>query len=293
MVKRLSIIGCGKVGTTLGFLWLRQGTFCLVDILDQSSERASNAVADLHAGRALVNFDELEPADIYLIATPDQAIGEASLKLAAANILTPGNIVFHCSGVTPSSLLSAARDRGAAIASVHPIKSFADPAQAAANFAGTFCGVEGNLSALNILRPAFEAIGGIPFDIDPEKKALYHAATVFVSNYLTTLIEIGARALEASGMSRQTAFDLIEPIAKGTVQNIFEMGPVHALTGPIARGDVQTVGCHLQALASWQKPVADIYRQLGVFTLELSRRQGSADPAQLDQLSHCLGEETE
>jgi predicted short-subunit dehydrogenase-like oxidoreductase (DUF2520 family) len=287
-MKKLSIIGCGKVGKTLSTLWLQHGQFSIGDILDLSFERASQATAYLRAGRAVTNFSELQPVDVYLIATPDQSIADSCHKLAACGVLKQGSIVFHCSGAAPSSVLRSAKTNGAAIASVHPIKSFADPEQAAATFTGTYCGIEGSKPALELLRPALEAIGGIPLEIDPEQKAVYHAATVFVSNYLTALVEIGGQALEKSGLTKTAAIEVIEPIVRGTVENIFKLGTVQALTGPIARGDVETVGLHLEALGRWNRRLANIYRQLGAFTLELAHQQGAASADQLETLSQSL-----
>jgi len=287
-MKRLTIIGCGKVGKTFATLWQQSGTFIVADILDLSYDHALQAAAFLKSGRAAQGYGDLAPAEIFLIATPDQTIAEAGRQLAATGILNQDSIVFHCSGVTSSRALAPAGEQGAGIASVHPIQSFADPVVATANFAGTFCGIEGSVSALSVLKPALEAIGALPCEIDPEQKAIYHAASVFASNYLTTLVELSGHALEKSGLSRTTALQLIEPIVRGTVDNIFKLGTARALTGPIVRGDGATVARHLEALSAWDQQLAELYRQLGRFTLQLSRQQGTASADQVETLERLM-----
>lgn len=287
-MKRLSIIGCGKVGKTFAALWQQSGTFLLTDILDQSYDCALQATAFLKVGRAVEDYNELDPVDVFLIATPDQAITGAVQQLAAAGVLTQGSIVFHCSGVASSRVLAPALEQGAGIASVHPIQSFADPVEAAANFAGTFCGIEGSATALEVLKPALEAIGARSCEVDPEQKTVYHAASVFASNYLTTLVDISGHSLEKSGIPRATALALIEPIVRGTVDNIFKLGTARALTGPIVRGDAETVARHLEVLTEWDQQLAELYRQLGCFTLELSRQQGTGSAEQVEILTKLL-----
>lgn len=289
-MKKLSIIGCGKVGSTLATLWLRHGYFCIGDILDLSPERASHARDVLQAGRPVAEYNELAPSDLFLITTPDRLIGEACDQLAAAGILDSDSIVFHCSGAAPCTVLSSAQRRGASVASIHPVMSFADSLQSAANFAGTCCGIEGDKMALHILRPAIEAIGGRPLEIDPAQKAVYHAAAVFACNYLTTLLDIGSQALEKAGLTRTAALAVLEPIVRGTVDNIFNLGTVQALSGPIARGDADTVRLHLDALSTWDQRIAEVYRHLGTFTLELARQQENAPVGQHDLLSQYLEE---
>jgi predicted short-subunit dehydrogenase-like oxidoreductase (DUF2520 family) len=142
--------------------------------------------------------------------------------------------------------------------------------------------------ALDVLRQAFEKIGGKTFAIDPRFKTLYHAAAVMVCNYLTALIEIGAQTYLKAGLDRETAMQVMEPIMRGTVENIFASGTVRALTGPIARGDHTTVSGQLAALSDWNPQLGEIYRHLGATALELSRLQGTASSDALTALAELL-----
>lgn len=139
------------------------------------------------------------------------------------------------------------------MASVHPVKSFSDPADAAGSFDGTYCAFEGDDKALAILGPAFRAIGGEIFRIDPAYKTIYHAASVIVCNYLVALLEVGLRAYAKSGMPNNLALKTMEPMVRETVDNVFKAGTARALTGPIARGDHMVVlRRHEAFLEAWR-----------------------------------------
>jgi predicted short-subunit dehydrogenase-like oxidoreductase (DUF2520 family) len=177
---------------------------------------------------------------------------------------------------------------GAFAASVHPVKSFATPDFAVQSFAGTYCGVEGDPNALTVLQPAFRRIGGKVFAIDASQKTFYHAAAVLVCNDLTALIELGARLYEKAGLSRETAFDVMRPIVRETVEAAFTLGTTRALTGPVARGDHATVAKQLDALHVLDPQIEAVYRALGAIALGLARAQGIADKEALDHLQTLL-----
>jgi predicted short-subunit dehydrogenase-like oxidoreductase (DUF2520 family) len=185
------------------------------------------------------------------------------------------------------AIASAAR-LGAHVASVHPLKSFADPSAAVQSFAGTWCAAEGGGAALEILRPAFERIGARVSEIAPQHKTLYHAASVIVCNYLVALMETGLRCYQRTGIERATASEMMEPLVRETLDNVFRLGTAPALTGPIARGDDAVVAQHLAALAAWDGGVGELYRRLGAIALELAREQGEAGPEALERLAEML-----
>ncbi len=285
---KINMIGCGNAGRTLGRLWAQQHVLAIGGILTRSLASAENAAAFIGAGRAVESVSEMECACLYLIGTPDDNIEQAGVALAAAGILKPGDIVFHLSGALSSRKLAQLEEKGAAVASVHPVKTFADPAHAAETFAGTFCGIEGSPAAAALLADTFTAIGGKVFTLETERKALYHAATVIVSNYQASLMELGTRVFERAGVVRSAARQIMEPLARETLANIFELDAVRALTGPIARGDGNVVAEHVAALASWQRNYMDLYCLLGQIALHLARQKGTAASSSLDIIENIL-----
>jgi len=287
-MKKLSIIGCGGVGRTLGRLWAQEKVFSIGDILNRTNESTTSAVRFIGAGQGVDEITSMSPAEAFLICTPDDHIAESCNALAASGLLRTGDIVFHCSGALPSADLVSAKEAGALVGSVHPVKSFADPDVSIETFNGTFCGVEGDARSLEVLCPAFEAIGGKTFAVDPQFKTIYHAASVIVCNYLTSLLEIGVQTYVKAGLDRETSMHVMEPIVRGTIENIFSSGTVRALSGPIARGDLSIVSKQLAALSDWNPLFGNLYRDLGEVALGLSRLQCTASPDSLAALAELL-----
>jgi predicted short-subunit dehydrogenase-like oxidoreductase (DUF2520 family) len=271
--KTLSIIGCGNVGKTLGRLWASNRVFVLQDVLNRTPESARHAIAFMGAGNAVDAYTDLRPADIYMITTPDDRIAACCDELARTGCLSAGCVVFHCSGALSSAELQPALAQGAAIASVHPIRSFAAPAQVVQHFSGTYCGAEGDRYALDILEPAFSAIGAELVAVNADAKTLYHSAAVFASNYLTTLLDVAQAAYMKSGIAEDAALKLMEPLVRETIDNIFRLGPAKALSGPIARGDMATVEKQQHAVFAWDQQSGDLYAQFAKLTIALAARR--------------------
>jgi len=265
----LNIIGAGHVGRVFGRLFAHSGGLSVQDVLTRSYASAAHAVQFMQAGRAIGAMAELRRADIWMLAVGDDQIAPVCAQLAATGLL-PGALVFHCSGAKSSAALKSAADAGALVASVHPVRSFADPAAVAADFAGTYCGVEGDLARL---APALERIGARTVVIDAAAKTVYHAAAVFASNYLVTVLDAALRAYQAAGIPADVARELARPLATETLANVFRLGPATALSGPIARGDLQTVTRQQQALDDWDGPTGVLYAALAAATTVLAQKK--------------------
>jgi predicted short-subunit dehydrogenase-like oxidoreductase (DUF2520 family) len=272
----LNIVGAGHVGRALGRLFFTRDVFAIQDIRTRSGDSARAAAAFIGAGMPVDGDGDddgtLRPADVWMLAVSDDAIAGVAAALAQSTPMA-GAVVFHCSGAKASTELDALRRAGAFVASVHPVRSFADPAAVAAAFDGTFCGVEGDAAALAVLLPAFEAIGARPVHIDPAAKTVYHAAAVFASNYLVTVMDAALRAYQAAGIPADVARELARPLATETLANVLRLGPEAALSGPIARGDAATVARQQAAVTAWDGPTGDLYDALATATRDLARRK--------------------
>lgn len=272
MPPTLNVIGAGKVGRVLGRLFAASGSFTVQDVLTRSHASAADAVRFMAAGRAVGTIGEMRAADAWMLAVSDDQI-EAACQALAAGPLRAGDLVFHCSGAKSSAALESAACAGALTASLHPIRSFADPGLVAQHFGGTFCGIEGDAGALSRLGAALEQIGGRAVTIDAAAKTVYHAASVFASNYLVTVLDAALRAYQAAGISDEVARQLAAPLASETLANILRLGPEAALTGPIARGDTATVARQQAALDAWDGPTGELYRALAASTTALAQRR--------------------
>jgi len=208
-----------------------------------------------------------------MITVPDDQIKSCSQQLQERGLINSKTIVFHCSGALDSSEL----DLGTGAASLHPLRSFADPLYVAQHFIPTICTLEGDQQAKAGLTLACQKIGAQIVEIDREGKALYHAAAVFASNYLVTLMDAALQTFEAAGIEPDMAVRMAKPLAQETFNNIFQLGTQQALTGPIARGDSQTVERHHAALKKWDKNMAALYTELAKSTKKMKGRNEASD----------------
>lgn len=268
----VNIIGAGHVGRVLGRLFASVDGVIVQDVLTRSQASAQAAVDFIGAGRPVGSHAALRRADVTMLAVSDDQIVPACAALVAEG-LQAGAIVFHCSGALASGALLAASQAGASVASVHPIRSFADPSQVAGSFDGTYCGVEGDALALDFLTPTLTSIGARPVPIDASAKTLYHAAAVFASNYLVTVLDASLRAYQAAGIPEAVARELAAPLVTETVANVLRLGAAPALTGPIARGDMATVARQQLAVANWDGATGDLYAALAAPTVALAARK--------------------
>ena len=272
LVPTLNLIGAGHVGSVFGSVLAASGRFVVQDVLTRSLPSAQQAVAFIGSGRAVATQAQMRPADAYLLAVGDDQI-ETACQALASNTALAGALVWHCSGALSSFDLHAAAQAGALVASVHPVRSFADPAGVARDFAGTFCGVEGDPLALDILLASLISCGARPVAIKAEAKTVYHAAAVFASNYLVTLLDTALRAYQAAGIPEQLARELVQPLVQGTLENVFRLGTNASLSGPVARGDMATVARQQHAVEAWDHTAGQLYQALVAPTAALARRK--------------------
>jgi predicted short-subunit dehydrogenase-like oxidoreductase (DUF2520 family) len=270
-MRTLTIVGAGKVGRVLGRLLAN--TVRIGQVLNRTPASAAEAVAFIGAGTVAEDVDALRRADIVLLAAGDSQLPALAQQLAARGLAGPGVTVFHCSGALGSDALAPVRAAGAACASVHPVRTFADPESVARHFAGTHCCVEGDADALAVLAPLCDAIGAVTVPVAAERKLVYHAASVFACNYLTTLVDTALRAYGAAGIPEEQARAMAAGLIGETLDNLFKLGPAAALTGPIARGDTALVARQAQAVADWDAQAGELYRAFIAPTTSLAGRR--------------------
>lgn len=285
---RVAIIGAGNVGRTLGRLFRGNGLCEIGDILNRSRRSAEEAADFIGGGRPIADIGELTSADVWMMSVSDPAIHPMAVELAQIAAASSGTIAFHCSGSIPSSALDPLAAKGVHICSIHPVKSFADPQTSLETFRGTFCGAEGDGCAVAVAGAMFEGCGAKVFRLKTEEKEIYHAASVFVCNYVTALLDVGLKCFERAGVDRAMALDVMGPLVMETVRNNLEQGPEASLTGPIARGDHVLVREHISKLEEWDADIAALYRELAKPALDISRRKGAADAKGLEAIKTLL-----
>lgn len=273
MMKSLNIVGCGRAATTLACLWRRAGVFEMGDVLTRSRHSAEAACRFIGGGSPVESVAAMKHADLWLVGVPDREITAAAERLAASDRVRPGDGVFHLSGFTPSSALNALAARGARCASAHPVLSFADPGSAMSQFGGALCGVEGDAALCGELAVAFAAVGGEAFPVDAARKPLYHAGSVFASNFLVVIMDVARRAYLEAGVPESVADRLMVPLARNALENVLCHGAAAALTGPAARGDREVVAIQHAAVADWDAEAAQAYAALTALAYRIAGRE--------------------
>jgi predicted short-subunit dehydrogenase-like oxidoreductase (DUF2520 family) len=234
----------------------------------RSIEHAESAVTFIGAGIPIHDIASVPDSDLVLLSVPDGEIAGVAQQLAQAT-LSPGGLVFHASGVLDVSVLAPLRSRDILLGSLHPAYSFADPARAVAGFPGTLCALEGDEAGCQALEAFTRLIGGRPFRLAAGGKASYHAALSIASNFLVTLTGLAQSVAREAGIDPGLSRDLLGGLMRQTLDNALALGPDAALTGPIVRGDAETVARHLHALRCPSE--REIYLALARATLRLAR----------------------
>ncbi len=283
----LWIVGTGRVGLALGLLLHRVQA---VASLTYSGRRPIPPTHPLFAGEApparyLPDLDSTPspfPSGI-LLAVPDTAVPEVAARLAGRE-LPHGIPVLHLSGVLELEVLAPLAQAGCSVGALHPLCSVSDPVAGVERLRGAWFGVEGEGAARGLAARIVLAAAGRILPLPSGTRALYHAAAVFASNYLVVLLAIAERLMERAGLPSEDVRAALTSLAAGALAEVAVRGPA-ALTGPIARGDAETVRLHLARLSDDEPRV---YSVLGREALALARER--LDPVTVERLATLLEE---
>jgi predicted short-subunit dehydrogenase-like oxidoreductase (DUF2520 family) len=227
----------------------------------------------------------LAQAGVVVLAVRDDAIRPVAEALARAGAVAAGHVVLHLSGVQGQEALGPLVGTRAALGSLHPLQTIADPERAPDRLRGAWAAVEGMPRAVAAAEELARLVGLRPFRVASRAKPVYHAAAVFASNYFVVVEAVAQRLLRHAGLPDADAWAALRPLVEGTLENLVRDGPLAALTGPVVRGDADTLRRHL---ASLTQDDALLYRALGRAALELARKRGM-DEAAAARVAVALG----
>ncbi len=275
MKPKLVLIGPGRLGQAVTTL-LAEAGYPVAAVISRDIDRAISAarfIGNRDAGTT--DFSRARDGDIVLLALPDDFLAEGALQLRQKGWLAPDAVLIHFSGRHPAAILNQGSATPVRAMSLHPLQTIANAVAGLRNLPGTPFSVEGEDALIPLGEALVEAMGGHPFRIRSEQKPLYHTAACVASNYLITLAATAAEIMAACGIPENESLKMLIPLLNGTGRNLITFGPEQALTGPIARGDVQTVASHLEALSKLPNELGDIYRVMGKKTVKLALQKGS------------------
>jgi predicted short-subunit dehydrogenase-like oxidoreductase (DUF2520 family) len=243
---RVAIVGAGNLGTALALALQRAG-YAVEAVIARSrgaSLRKAQALAKQVGARASTDLSDVR-AGLIWFCVPDAEIARAARSLAG-KIEWKVRVALHSSGALTSDELSVLRRRGAAVASVHPLMTFVRGSRP--SLAGVPFAVEGDPAAVRVARRVVENLGGHAYSIRQKDKAAYHAWATFASPLFTALLATTEQVAALAGVSRKAARQRIIPILLQTLSNYAAFGAAGGFSGPIIRGDVDTVKRHLRVL---------------------------------------------
>jgi predicted short-subunit dehydrogenase-like oxidoreductase (DUF2520 family) len=272
----ISIIGAGRLGTSLGRALAAKGhrIRALACRSPRSAKESRRAVGQ---GQPVTDIVEAAALGrVVILCLPDEKIRAAAVRLARSGIDWRGKTVLHTSGVLPAGALGPLKKKGAALGSFHPAQSFPEKGMPPSRFRGVSFGLEGDREALDVAGGFVRELGGRPLVLSAEDKPLYHAACIMASNYPVILWQAAAGLLGRAGVTGREAVRLIVPLAEETLRSVKKLDPEGALTGPIVRGDLETIKAHLEALGRFAPEHMRIYREMGLAALGTAEKRGLA-----------------
>jgi predicted short-subunit dehydrogenase-like oxidoreductase (DUF2520 family) len=244
---RIAIVGAGNLAAALAVSLQAAGYTieAVITRLSGASLRRARKLAKEIGSQVFESPAALIRAEVFWFCVPDAQIA-ASAKALASRSDWKGRIALHSSGALASDELSVLRARGAAVASVHPLMTFVQGSRPA--LAGVPFAVEGDVPAVRVARRLIRDLGGRAYAIRKENKAAYHAWGTFASPLFAALLATTEDVASAAGISPKAARGRMLPILRQTLANYARLGAAGAFSGPIIRGDVDTIARHLRVL---------------------------------------------
>ena len=268
--RTCALVGTGRAGGAVGIALVEAG-WHVVRVAGRSADAASVRAAADRFGADSVDVAAVGAgSSLVVIGTPDAAIRDVAASIAPG--LEPGTLVVHLAGsvgVGALAPITEMRD-DVEIGALHPLQTLPSPDAGAARLAGAWGAVAGSPRVAELATE----LGLEPFAIDDADRAAYHAAASVASNHLVALLG----QVERIASSAHAPFAAFEPLARATVDNAFALGPAAALTGPIARGDAETVVRHLAAVEQAE------HRSYTALAHAAARLAGRADDPELREV---------
>lgn len=276
---KIGFIGGGKVGFSLGKYFVLNN----VNVTGYFSRTYGSALeaSEFTKTRAYKNIEELiNDSDTIFITTSDDAISNIWQDIQRFNL--KDKIICHTSGSLSSKIFSNINNSGAFGYSIHPIYPFSNKYTSYKNLKAAYFSIEGCEKYKHRLTDLIESLGNKVILRDSDKTALYHLASVTVSNLVLSLLNLGCTYLQECGINSDDSLNALLPLIESNLENIKEKGFIDALTGPVERCDVKTIKHHIEAIP---KEHISLYKTLSQNLIEIAKiKNPTRDYSKLDNL---------
>ena len=264
---RIGFIGAGKVGFSLG-RYLTEHEYTVTGYYSKSLASAEDAARFTETNKYETMKQLVEVSDVLFLTVPDGAIPVVWERLKEIDL--NNKIICHTSGALGSEVFSGMENQKVYGFSVHPILAISDKYESYKDIQSAFFTIEGSSEKIDEVAGIFLKCKNRVQIIDASQKIKYHAACSIVSNFAVTLADMAGKMLLESGFDEKTLFEALGPLILGNAHNIVEKGTVEALTGPIERGDIETVEKHMSVLRGDE---LSLYKALARRTLCLAKEK--------------------
>lgn len=283
---RPGIVGTGRVAQALARAVVPHASAPPI-LWGRTPENASSAAAAVGAVCTASVEHLTTECDVIAIAVSDDALAAVVADIAAGVPASHTPFFFHVSGRSGTAILEPLRAAGATTAAIHPAMTFTgDPEAEAQRMVGASFAVTGSSPAATRQAQNIVAqLGGIAVEIAEDRRSLYHAALCHASNHLVTLTAGAADTLRDAGVSDPSA--LLAPLVRAALENSLDRG-FAGLSGPLLRGDAETVSEHLVTLAAYSPDLLPAYRAMARATLDELKRAGTLPSDRLTALDSLL-----
>ena len=284
----VGVVGTGRAGSVIGAALKRAGhqVKACTAVTDLSKLRAEA----LLPGVAILSIEEtVADRDLILLSIPDDVLAQVVSGLAATNAVSPGTFVLHLSGRYGIDILRPLTELGCLPLALHPVMTFTGTSIDLNRLSACPFGVTTHPTLRPVAETLVMEMGGEPVWVPEASRSLYHAALTFGANNLMTLVNQTSELLESAGITNPEA--LVAPLLSASLDNALRNGD-SALTGPIARGDAETVREHLRVLAIFDPAVTQAYRSLARLTAVRALASGALQPQSAENLLAMLADES-
>jgi predicted short-subunit dehydrogenase-like oxidoreductase (DUF2520 family) len=281
---RIGVIGAGRVGAVLAAS-LRDAGHEIVATAGESDASRGRIDALLPGVPVEKPSAVARACDVLLLTVPDDMLSNVVSMLSASGAIHPGQHVVHTSGRHGLAVLAPAAAAGARPIALHPAMTFTGTVIDLPRLAGCIFGVTVGEAERSLAERLVADLGGRPVWVAEDKRALYHAGLAHGANHLVTLVAQAMELLSASGADNPAG--TLRPLLQAALDNVLEQGD-SALTGPIARGDVETVRDHLAEVARHAPDTLPSYVALGRATLDRVVTDGRLLPIRAAKLRQVL-----
>ena len=267
MSERVFIIGPGHVGRGLFRAFRASG----VDVVGMHGKRPSGVATSTGSIPA-----DAARANVIVLCVRDPQLDETIIEVSAAAAegkIARGSVILHTSAIAEPAGLTTLNETGFPGGTFHPLIPFSDPEISAELLRKGWIGIDGENAAKNASRRLAGHLGARTLEIPPGKKPAYHAAAVIASNFPVVLASVAGHLLHELGIPDPSAYQAVESLMSGALSNMKRTVPDDALTGPIVRGDAETVSKHLRSLKG-HRTALEVYRALSAAAVEIAERRG-------------------